>query len=47
MASALFYDRLQFATTTTFYYLFPQLTMGLALLLLYFRSQAPQTGDEH
>ena len=26
---------------------FPQLTMGLALLLLYFRSQALHTGEEH
>lgn len=47
MASALLYDRLQFAFTATFHYLFPQLTMGLALLLLYFRSRALVTGDEH
>jgi cytochrome bd ubiquinol oxidase subunit I len=47
MASALLYDRLQFALTATFHYLFPQLTMGLALLLFYFRSRALQTGDEH
>src|SRR5437867_5781654 len=47
MASALLYDRLQFATTATFHYLFPQLTMGLALLLLYLRSRALWTGDEH
>jgi cytochrome d ubiquinol oxidase subunit I len=47
MASALLYDRLQFAVTATFHYLFPQLTMGLALLLLYFRTRALQTGDEH
>jgi cytochrome bd ubiquinol oxidase subunit I len=47
MASALLYDRLQFALTATFHYLFPQLTMGLALLLLYFRSRALQTGNEH
>lgn len=47
MASALLYDRLQFAATATFHYLFPQLTMGLALLLLYFRSRALATGDEH
>jgi cytochrome d ubiquinol oxidase subunit I len=31
MESALLYDRLQFAFTATFHYLFPQLTMGLAL----------------
>jgi cytochrome d ubiquinol oxidase subunit I len=46
MASALLYDRLQFATTATFHYLFPQLTMGLALLLLYLRSRSLATGDE-
>jgi cytochrome d ubiquinol oxidase subunit I len=47
MTSALFYDRLQFAFTATFHYLFPQLTMGLALLLLYFRTRALAPGDEH
>jgi cytochrome d ubiquinol oxidase subunit I len=47
MPSALLYDRLQFAFTCTFHYLFPQLTMGLALLLLYLRSRALLTGDEH
>src|SRR5262245_27190130 len=47
MESALFYDRLQFAFTVTFHYLFPQLTMGLALLLFYLRSRALRTGDEH
>jgi cytochrome d ubiquinol oxidase subunit I len=47
MASALLYDRLQFAFTATFHYLFPQLTMGLALLLVYFRSRAIADGDEH
>jgi len=45
MTSALLYDRLQFAVTATFHYLFPQLTMGLALLLLYLRSKALKTGD--
>jgi hypothetical protein len=30
METALLYDRLQFAFTLTFHYLFPQLTMGLA-----------------
>ena len=47
MQSALLYDRLQFAFTATFHYLFPQLTMGLALLLLYFRSKALMTGGDH
>src|SRR5207245_7757809 len=47
MESALLYDRLQFAVTVTFHYLFPQLTMGLALLLLYLRTRALVTGDYH
>ncbi|WP_342347725.1 cytochrome ubiquinol oxidase subunit I [uncultured Nitrospira sp.] len=47
MDSALLYDRLQFAFTVTFHYLFPQLTIGLALLLLYLRSRALVSGDEH
>ncbi|MGC4095968.1 MAG: cytochrome ubiquinol oxidase subunit I [Nitrospira sp.] len=47
MTSALLFDRLQFAFTATFHYLFPQLTMGLALLLLYLRSRALATDDEH
>jgi hypothetical protein len=34
MDSALVVDRLHFAFTVTFHYLFPQLTMGLALLLV-------------
>lgn len=33
----LFYDRLQFAFTITFHYLFPQLTMGLSLIIVYFK----------
>jgi cytochrome d ubiquinol oxidase subunit I len=47
LASALLYDRLQFAVTATFHYLFPQLTMGLALLLLYLRTRALTTAGEH
>src|SRR6266705_117444 len=47
MESARLYDRLQFAVTVTFHYLFPQLTMGLALLLLYLRTRALVTGDYH
>jgi len=47
MESAVLYDRLQFALTATFHYLFPQLTMGLALLLLYLRTRALVTGDAH
>jgi cytochrome bd ubiquinol oxidase subunit I len=44
---ALDIHRLQFAFTITFHYIFPQLTMGLALLLLYLKTKALRTGDEH
>lgn len=37
MEEALFYDRMQFAFTITFHYLFPQLTMGLSLMIVYFK----------
>ncbi|WP_447968517.1 cytochrome ubiquinol oxidase subunit I [Nitrospira sp. M1] len=47
MESALLYDRLQFAFTITFHYLFPQLTMGLALLLVYLKSRALWSRNEH
>ncbi|WHZ24811.1 MAG: Cytochrome d ubiquinol oxidase subunit I [Nitrospira sp.] len=47
METALLYDRLQFAVTVTFHYLFPQLTMGVALLLVYFRTRALTSGEEH
>jgi len=43
---ALTVDRLQFAFTVTFHYLFPQLTMGLALLILLLETQALRTGEE-
>jgi cytochrome bd-type quinol oxidase subunit 1 len=39
--------RLHFAFTVTFHYLFPQLSMGLALLLVYLKTKALRTGDEH
>jgi len=38
--------RLQFAFTVTFHYLFPQLTMGLALLIVILKTVALKTGDE-
>ena len=44
---ALLFNRLQFAATVTFHYLFPQLTMGLALLIFYLRTQAMRRQDEH
>lgn len=47
MEDALILDRLHFAFTVTFHYIFPQLTMGLALLLLYLKTKALRTGDEH
>jgi len=46
MDSALDVARLQFAFTVTYHYLFPQLTMGLALLIFLFKTQALRTGDE-
>jgi len=38
--------RLHFAFTVTFHYLFPQLTMGLALLIVVFKTIALRTGSE-
>lgn len=37
MEDMLFYDRMQFAFTITFHYLFPQLTMGLSFIIVYFK----------
>jgi cytochrome d ubiquinol oxidase subunit I len=45
MDSALAVHRLQFAFTVTFHYLFPQLTMGLALLIVVLQSIALRTHD--
>jgi len=39
-------SRLQFAFTLSFHYLFPQLTMGLALLLLILKTLYLRTGNE-
>ena len=47
MNTALEVDRLQFAFTITFHYIFPQLTMGLALLIFILKSIALKTGNEH
>jgi len=38
--------RLQFAFTVTYHYLFPQLTMGLGLLIVILKSAALRTGSE-
>jgi cytochrome bd ubiquinol oxidase subunit I len=45
MDSALAVHRLHFAFTVTFHYLFPQLTMGLALLIVILKTMALRTGD--
>jgi cytochrome d ubiquinol oxidase subunit I len=45
MDSALFVHRLHFAFTATFHYLFPQLTMGLALLIVVFQTIALRRND--
>lgn len=37
MEDMIFYDRLQFAFTITFHYLFPQLTMGLSLIIVFYK----------
>ena len=46
MDSALAVHRLHFAFTVTFHYLFPQLTMGLALLIVILKTLALRTGNE-
>jgi len=46
MKDALFWHRIQFAFTITYHYLFPQLTMGLAWFLVYWKWRALRTRDE-
>ena len=46
MDSALLIHRLQFAFTVTFHYLFPQLTMGLAPLIVVLKTMALRTGNQ-
>ena len=41
-----FWHRLQFGFTVTYHYLFPQLTMGIAWFLVYWKWRALRTGDE-
>jgi cytochrome bd ubiquinol oxidase subunit I len=43
---ALLLDRIQFAFTVTFHYLFPQLTMGLALLIVALKTAATVRNDD-
>ena len=45
MDDALFLHRIYFAFTITFHYLFPQLTMGLAPLIVIMKSLAIRTGN--
>src|ERR1700685_2996132 len=46
MEDALFWSRLQFAFTISYHYLFPQLTMGMAWIIVYFKWRHLRTGDE-
>ena len=46
MEDTLFWSRLQFAFTITYHYLFPQLTMGLAWIIVYFKWRHLRTGEE-
>ena len=46
MTDDLLWHRIQFAFTITYHYLFPQLTMGLALLIVVFKIVALRSGNE-
>jgi cytochrome d ubiquinol oxidase subunit I len=46
MSADLLWHRIQFAFTITYHYLFPQLTMGLALLMVVLKVLALRTGNE-
>src|SRR6266566_436710 len=46
MTDPLLWHRIQFAFTITYHYLFPQLTMGLALLIVVLKVVALRKGDE-
>src|SRR5271170_4619509 len=46
MDDTLFWSRLQFAFTISYHYLFPQLTMGLAWIIVYFKWRHLRTGQE-
>ncbi|HKI96279.1 MAG TPA: cytochrome ubiquinol oxidase subunit I [Gemmatimonadales bacterium] len=47
MSDPITVDRLLFAFTVTYHYLFPQLTMGLALILFILKTAAWRTGNTH
>src|SRR3984957_13050087 len=46
LSDAAFWNRLQFGFTLVYHYLFPQLTMGLAWFLVYWKWKAFRTGEE-
>ena len=46
MTDALLWHRIQFTFTITYHYLFPQLTMGLALLMVVLKVMALRTENE-
>lgn len=46
MSDGLVWHRIQFAFTLTYHYLFPQLTMGLAWFIVYWKWRALRTGRE-
>src|SRR5580700_7597489 len=46
MDDTLFWSRMQFGFTITYHYLFPQLTMGLAWIIVYLKWRHLRTGDE-
>jgi len=46
MEDMILYDRLQFAFTITFHYIFPQLTMGLSLIIVFLKGQFLRTKIE-
>src|SRR6266478_5950616 len=47
MTDGLLWHRIQFAFTITYHYLFPQLTMGLALVIVVLKVAALWKGNEH
>lgn len=47
MSDGLLWHRIQFAFSISFHYLFPQLTMGLALFIVLFKSCALRWNDDH
>ena len=47
MGDPLFWHRLQFGFTATYHYLFPQLSMGLAFLIVVLKALGLKTGDTH